>query len=552
MGTRLTLWLLAPLAAALFAPSAGAAIPPKTGRPFLGPTLPSLRSLRETSRRNSLLVQFARGPQGAKGERAAAAAGAHQVSKTLDIWLLPRSASTRLLPSLVRAGALTGAEPNQELARPSGFAPLAFSDPLVPYEWWRPTIGADAVNPPGPGVPITIVDTGVDLTHPEFQGMSIVPLNTQVLTDSADDYHGTAVASIAAAPANGVGMVGVYPGANLWSWDVHEFDEADVIQGIDTAIRRGKSVINMSFGGTVNDPLFDDELLVAFGAGSLLVAGAGNDYTNGNPVEYPAGNTHVLTVGATDQQNKPAAFSEANDWVDLTAPGVNIVTAAPLSYSSSGYGIGEGTSFSTPMVSGAAAWVWTARPTLDVTQLFSLMRFSARDIWTPGYDINTGFGMLDIPAALTQPAPPPDPYEPNDDIYMVKRNGLFADGDPPLTSPGNPTSAVLPASLDYTEDPEDVYRFWMPAHEMSTIRAVPDDEIALEIWKASATSVHEKRAARRRDLLGVSNKPGKQPEVITIHNRTSKGTYAYADVFLTGNAGDADYTIKVTNHKTGR
>ena len=92
-------------------------------------------------------------------------------------------------------------------------------DPLQPQEWWLPHIGADLSAAPGPGVPITVVDSGVDPTQPEFAGRP----NTTFLNDQTvngdDEYHGTAVASLAVAPENGVGIVGVYPQAVFQSFD---------------------------------------------------------------------------------------------------------------------------------------------------------------------------------------------------------------------------------------------------------------------------------------------------------------------------------------------
>ena len=85
----------------------------------------------------------------------------------------------------------------------------------------------------------------------------------------------------------------------------------------------------------------------------------------------------------------------------------------------------HGTSFSTPIVAAAAAWVWTLRPTLDVTQIFDLLRQSARDIGPPGFDSASGFGIVDIPAALAADAPRRDPDEPNDDVDQVKPGALF-------------------------------------------------------------------------------------------------------------------------------
>jgi Subtilase family len=530
-------------ATALTAPSGAMAAPHvKERRLFVGPVVPSVRSLEASGWREPLLVEFRRGRRGSQGERAARAAGATRVSKTLHIWLLSAESSRKLLPGLIRSGAIAGVQHNHKLKQNRRFS---FTDPLWQYEWWRTAVGAETVSYPGPGVPITVIDSGVDIGHPEFRGAQIIPLNQQVLTDSSEDMHGTEVTSVAAAPANGIGMVGIYPTARVWTWDARDLSDANIIAGIDAAVRRGPSVINMSFAGTDYDPMLDQAVLVAFGTGSVPVAAAGNEFDVGNPVEFPASLNHVLTVAATDESNQPTYFSNANDAVDFAAPGQDIVAADPVTFNPEGWSFGDGTSFSAPIGSAATAWVWTARPNLDQTQIFDLMRYSAQDLGTPGFDADTGFGLLDLPAALIQQAPPPDPHEPNEDIYMVKKNGLFATADAPLTRPGHGSSTTL-ARLDYTEDPEDVYRFWVPAHFVATVRVQGDANVDLEIWNPNTKSVYERGTALKRDLIGASRKAGTQPDVISIKNGTKHGGYGYADVFLGKDAGDAQYRIKLT------
>ena len=110
----------------------------------------------------------------------------------------------------------------------------------------------------------------------------------------------------------------------------------------------------------------------------------------------------------------------------------------------------SGTSFSTPIVSGAAAWVWTLPPELDNTQLFEVMRRSAADIGPPaGRDDGSGYGLLDVAAALTYPAPLRDPLEPNDDVDFVEPDGGFFSGLGPLTTEARqgaqPAGAARPA-----------------------------------------------------------------------------------------------------------
>ena len=333
------------------------------------------------------------------------AARARQVSSQLQLWRVPERTAADTLRRLTSTGVVAGAE-REQLASASAGPP--FDDPLYSTEWWRAAVGADAATPPRSGIPVTVIDSGVDLAHPEFAHRADTSvLNAQSVTDTPEDFHGTAVASVAAAPANGAGIVGIYPTAALRSWDAKQLSNADVIAGILAAAKRGPTVINMSLGYPQPDPMIEQAVLVAFGEGSIVVASAGNDFQNGNPLIYPASLPHVLTVAATDESNRPTDFSSASEAVDLAAPGQHIVAAVPLSYDPNGWRSVDGTSFSAPIVSAATAWVWTARPKLDNTEVFDLMRWSARDIWKSGFDPDTGFGLLDLPAALAA-TPPAD------------------------------------------------------------------------------------------------------------------------------------------------
>src|SRR5436190_617472 len=137
------------------------------------------------------------------------------------------------LAQLRRARAVVVAEPERLLPK-AGVATQA-TDPLVPAEWWRPAIGADRADAPGPGKPVTIVDSGLDVTHPEFASRpNTIVVNKQTVSDEDED-HGTEVASVIGAPNNGFGVVGVYPEAILRVWDASPFgilNEGSAIQGI--------------------------------------------------------------------------------------------------------------------------------------------------------------------------------------------------------------------------------------------------------------------------------------------------------------------------------
>jgi hypothetical protein len=475
-------------------------------------------------------------------------AGATELAPSIGIWRVPTAAARDVLPALRRAGLVRLVQPERTLHR--AYAKVT-PDPLTSTQWWRADVKADQSEPPGPGKPVTIVDTGLDLTHPEFAARpDTTALNTQRVTDSRDDFHGTAVASVATAPANGVGIVGIYPQASLHVYDADlsgRLTDGELIRAIDVAAAAGPGVINLSLGGTQYDPALQDIIYSAIRRGSLIVAASGNSREEGNPLNFPANMSHVLTVAATDSSDRVASFSSSSAGVDLAAPGVNIPAAVPTIYLASGFATVDGTSFSAPMVAGAAAWVWTARADLDNTQLFDVMRWSARDVGRPGFDADTGFGVLDVQSALALTAPARDPQEPNDDIALVKPGALFSSGEPALTKPGAGKASVQ-ARADVTEDPEDVYRVWVPASKTVTVTLRGDANVDLEVWKPAARSVDETGASRKRDLAGVSQRTGTAADAVAIKNATKRGAYYYADVFPGRGTGNASYTLAVTTH----
>ena len=522
---------------AVLGPAAATAAPPraKAARPLRMETGPGVRELMSLSGHPYALIQVVRGTR---------VPGGALVSRRLGIWRVPSSRAQRIGLRLSARGLARVIEPDRELA------PHRVSvEPLAGVEWWRGAVGADRVTPPPPGKLVTVIDTGLDVSHPDFAGRpNTTLLNAQSTAGGGDEEHGTAVSSVVAAPENGVGLVGIYPQATLAEWDSGPMFVSDVIQGIEHSIDAGQGVINMSFGFDGYDELLADEVDVAFGTGSLLVAAAGNDFLEGNAEHSPASLHHVLTIAATDERNKSSFFSNRSLAVDLSAPGENIPVAVPTSSSASGYAVADGTSFSSPLVAGAAAWVWTRRPELDVTQVFDLMRWSATDIDAPGFDEDTGWGLLNVPAALSDAPPPVDPHEPNEDVYEIVAGKLFAAADKPLTSPGH-GGATLAARLDVTEDPEDVYRVWVPAHRRVAIRVVPTDDADVELWNPSTPSVLIVGAARRKHLIDGSGNDGRAAENVAVRNGTRRGTFAYLDVYLPEHgASSTGYraTIKTT------
>jgi hypothetical protein len=197
----------------------------------------------------------------------------------------------------------------------------------------------------------------------------------------------------------------------------------------------------------------------------------------------------------------------------------------------------SGTSFSAPIVSGAAAWVWTARPELDATQLFEVIRRSARDIAPAGFDRATGWGILDIPTAVALVAPAPDPLEPNDDVDPVVPQGIVPGGEAPITTPAK-GSATLTARVDRYEDPHDVYRAWVPPRGVVTART-SGGPVDLRVFAKGSRSVAARPAA-------ASTRPGTATDAVTFRNRGRRGGYAFVEVRPAPSSTRASYSLRVT------
>jgi hypothetical protein len=492
-----------------------------------------------------------------RGEAAAPAlrhAGGELLAPSMGLWRLPSWAAERLLPRLERRGLVRSVTPDFPLgtdpSAPGGFF-SQFTDPLSATEWWTAHVGATNWVAPGPGVPVTMVDSGVDLAHEEFAGRpNTFPLNRQSFGANEDELHGTATASVVAAPVNGKGLVGMYPQAKLQLWDASPtgvLTVGDEIAGLAAAARSGPGVVNLSLGGFDRIPVEERAIMTLVGEGSLVVASAGNDREGGSSLSYPASFPHVLTVGATDEGDRVTSFSSASPAMDLAAPGQDVPVAIPQVWAPPGtqpYASVDGTSFSAPLVSAAAAAVWTLRPKLTNMQLFELMRRSARDVGKRGWDANTGYGILNVAAALARRVPAPDPDEPNEDVYLVKPNGLTRAGKPPLTTRRRPRASIA-ATVERREDPEDVYRILLPPRGQVRVTVRPTANVNLEIWGTQTRTVFERGAAARRDLLGSSAHAGKRFERVTLKGRGSP-QYVYVDVFLPKTSVQAGYSLSVS------
>jgi len=263
-----------------------------------------------------------------------------------------------------------------------------------------------------PTITIAVVDTGVDMRHPDLKNKMKSSGRDYINDDfdaTDDNGHGTMVAGIAAAETNNnEGIAGVAWNCKVLPVKVIGLDgtgpEDKVAQGIRWAVDNGADVINLSLGSSEPTLLIQDVVKYAHDKNVVIVASAGN--SNG-PVDYPAAyNAYCLAVAATDYNDQRAPWSSFGPQVDVAAPGERILAPYPVDLTPPGYlpyYYGTGTSFSAPHVSGLAALIKSIKPGLKVEDIRLIIRYSADDVnasQLQGRDDYIGYGRINMEKAL--------------------------------------------------------------------------------------------------------------------------------------------------------
>jgi type VII secretion-associated serine protease mycosin len=286
---------------------------------------------------------------------------------------------------------------------------LVPNDPHYWRQWNMPKISAEPawdITLSDDGVVVAVVDTGVDLDHPDLAGNVVSGYN--VISPGAppqDDHgHGTHVAGIVAAITNNnVGVAGVAGGCRIMPVkvlnNVGEGTDFDVATGIQWAADNGARVINMSLGSPDYSYALADAVDYAYGKNVLIVAAAGNDGLES--ILYPAALPHVMAVGATDKIDGRASFSNYGNALDIVAPGVNIFSTLW----DNSYTYLSGTSMATPHVAGVAALVLSLHPEYTNDQVEKVLKAGCVDLGNPGWDPYYGYGRVDALAALEETFP---------------------------------------------------------------------------------------------------------------------------------------------------
>ncbi|MBI4267820.1 MAG: S8 family peptidase [Chloroflexi bacterium] len=288
--------------------------------------------------------------------------------------------------------------------------------------WGIDRVDADLAWPvsTGAGVKVAIIDTGIDKDHPDLVGnikggRNFVVIRGKVNPNQWDDDngHGTHVAGTVAAVNNTIGVIGVAPQASLYAVKVLNRNGAgslsDVINGIDWAIANGMDIINMSLGTSSDSLSLHIAVDAAYAAGIVVVAAAGNsgDTDPDNDVGYPAKYSSVIAVAATDNTNTRASWSSDGPEVEVSAPGVSVLST----YKGGGYATGSGTSMASPHIAGIAALVLSS-PVLaqydlngngiyEASEVRALLQVTADPLGSPIPNNYYGYGLGDALEAVT-------------------------------------------------------------------------------------------------------------------------------------------------------
>jgi subtilisin family serine protease len=454
------------------------------------------------------------------------------------------------------------------------------TDPLVSHEWYLQDDHAFDAWPEPPTlapVKVAIVDSGLDTTLPDFAGRVIDARSFVGGSPFVDTVgHGTFVAGEIAANMDGEGMVGIAYSAQLLIAKVTKPDGSIPLDAEVAAIRwaadSGAKVINLSLSG-VRDPVHLNRdtyspaeaaaVAYAYAKGAVIVAAVGNaDEAFSTPwpyAGYPAALPHVIGVSAlTPSGNVPDYSDRDVIYNDISAPGSGIFSTFPTAltelkptcpdqgYSDCAlndeYRNAEGTSFAAPQVSAAAAILFGLVPTLTNSQVMYILEHTADDMTAAsgcprcalGRDPYSGWGRLDIAnavGALAGPLPPPDELETNDNAGSQAKT---------LWGP----TQDLTATLDYYDDPVDVYRVQLRAHQKLTATLNADwtgASVALELWRPGTSKVDVASTVRR---LRAAQSAGVGAHQVIRFTAPKAGWY-YVEA-KTSAPGSGPYSLKLT------
>ncbi|SBT50858.1 type VII secretion-associated serine protease mycosin [Micromonospora auratinigra] len=356
---------------------------------------------------------------------------------------------------------------------------------LVPARPWpQQRYAPDRLTPlaDGTGVTVAVIDSGVDRTHPQLAGRVLD--GADFLDPGGDGTrdcagHGTGVASIIAATARpGVAFHGLAPGARILPVRVSEqqvvegresgrtVGAADFARAIRWAVDHDADVLNLSVVLYADNPAVRAAIADAVRRDVVVVAAVGNLHDSGDPRPYPAAYDGVLGVGAIGADGTRSPFSQTGPYVDLVAPGGDVLMAAP----GQGHRRAEGTSYAAPFVAGTAALLRQYRPELSAAEVARRIVASADP--APGRGDGYGAGVLNPYRAVTEsPGRTADraergpalPVERPDPAALARQERRAAARERALLVAGGSGAAAVLVLLLATVLPRGARRRWRPA-----------------------------------------------------------------------------------------
>jgi thermitase len=461
-------------------------------------------------------------------------------------------------------------EPNVEFN--AQFVP---SDPFWSSQWgpqkieadwaWNTTIGNKSIL-------VAVVDTGIDYNHPDIaanynaSGFDWVNNDANPMDDNG---HGTHCAGIIAAVTNNsLGIAGM---AQVQIMAEKGLDangtgyEDNLASAIYDAVEKGARILSLSWGSDQDSQLIHEAIQYAYSQNVLIVGAGGNQAFDTK--FYPAAYDEVIAVTATDQFDYPAFFSNYGSWIELSAPGVQILSTFP----NDSYKQMDGTSMACPHVAGLGALVWSQFPNATRDWVRAQMRYTADDLGSPGFDPFYGYGRINARRAVEQVPPvhdvlildweSPNSIAPGDIVYFnltVLNFGssdeqdvtaeLFVNSNVQFTSIH---LGVLPAGSSWTTD-----LIWNPQVEgifNVTLYVVPvlgeakigNNEVSEEILVQQMLSLNpsEGPAGTRVVVTGVSFSPSSQV-MLTFND-------ALVGFIVTDALGSFDFTFNVPFSSAG-
>lgn len=291
---------------------------------------------------------------------------------------------------------------------------LMVNDPYADAQWYLEQMHMDSIweytqDIPYTKIRVAVVDTGLDVSHPDLQRavnkeLCVSSVNSdfnQITTDLGRSGHGTHIAGIIGATSNnGIGIAGLASDRvelmGICCQTENSIYSSYAARGVEYAVAHGARIINMSLGTTSSDNLLKAAMEYAYSQNVLVVCSAGNTGSAGS--HYPSGYAETIGIISVDKNNQKMTTSNYGSDNYLSAPGSSIYSTLP----GGRYGYLSGTSMAAGVVSGIAAYVLSLDPTMTVEQLKSVLSETATDTYDEGFDAYSGWGVINPYQAIAR------------------------------------------------------------------------------------------------------------------------------------------------------